>query len=325
MRLSNSQYDALMREYDLRRQDNADLLSRRQDEVYEAVPELYRIDEEISSAAMETFRARVSGQDEGTLHDRVEALREKKQQLMTDAGFPEDYLMPVYDCPDCRDTGYIDGEKCHCLLQAEMDILYGASHLGDILREESFSRFVLDYYPRDKVDSSGATARDSAEDALKRAREFASGDTEGANMLIYGDPGSGKTFLSHCIAGEFLSRTRPVVYVTAYTLTDIFAKRAFEKTPESRREYDDLYSCDLLIIDDLGTEFSNSFTQPSFFQCINERILRKRSTVISTNLSLGQIKETYTERVFSRLVEHYDIVHLFGEDIRVRKKITKHS
>ena len=321
MTLSNSQYDALMREYDLKRQDNADLLSRRQDEVYGAVPELYDIDEEISSAAMEAFRAGMAGSERGTLHQRVEALKEKKLRLMTDAGFPEDYLKPIYDCPDCRDTGYIDGEKCHCLRQAEMDILYGASHLGDILKEENFSRFVLDYYSREKADASGVTAYDSAVDALKRARDFASADTVGANMLIYGAPGTGKTFLSHCIAGEFLARTRSVVYVTAYTMTDIFAKRAFEKTPEARREYDDLFSCDLLIIDDLGTEFSNSFTQPSFFQCINERILRKRSTLISTNLSPGQIKETYTERVFSRLVENYDIIHLFGEDIRLKKKL----
>ena len=140
--------------------------------------------------------------------------------------------------------------------------------------------------------------------------------------MIYGDPGSGKTFLSHCIAGEYLAQARSVVYVTAYTLTEIFSRRTFEKTPEARREYDDLFSCDLLIIDDLGTEFTNSFTQPSFFQCINERLLRRRSTIISTNLSLGQIKETYTERVFSRLVERYDIIHLFGEDIRMKKKIS---
>ena len=322
MRLSNSQYEALMREYDMRRQDNADLLSRRRDEVYEAIPELYDIDSAITSAAMETFRAGTAGGDGGALHARVEKLRAQKLDLLTKAGYPADYLQPIYDCPDCRDTGYIDGQKCHCLLQAEMDLLYGASHLGDILEEENFSKFILDYYPRDKADASGATAYDSAAAALRRAREFVAEEAPGSNILIYGDPGSGKTFLSHCIAREYLAQARSVVYVTAYTLTEIFSRRTFEKTPEARREYDDLFSCDLLIIDDLGTEFTNSFTQPSFFQCINERLLRRRSTIISTNLSLGQIKETYTERVFSRLVERYDIIHLFGEDIRMKKKIS---
>ena len=322
MGLSNYEYDILMREYDRRRQDNAALLDDRRREVYDRLPAMADIDSEEATAAMDSFKSRLSGTGHGDdLHGRLLKLKEKRAALLRSAGYPKDYLEPIYDCPDCRDTGYIDGEKCHCLRQAEIDILYGSSHMGDILKEENFSRFDPGYYSREIKDASGISAYDAALDALREAREFTEGQKVGENFLIYGDPGVGKTFLSHCIAHKLLTQGRPVVYVTAFTLTEIFQKRTFERTSEARRDYDELFSCDLLIIDDLGTEFTNSFTQPSFFQCINERILKKRSTLISTNLSLAQIKEQYTERIFSRLVEHYRFIHLFGEDIRMKKKM----
>ena len=319
MSLSNSQYDDLMRDYDRRRQYNAELLSGRIMEVYDAVPGIRSIDEEMADAAMESFSERLKGREAaGALGERIGALKEKKQRLLTEAGYDRDYLEPVYDCPDCHDTGYIDGQKCHCLIQREMDILYGDSHLGGILDYENYDTFSLDYYSKDRVDSKGESSYRAACDALSVARALVPGD----NLLLYGDAGVGKTFLSHCIAKDWLSAMRSVIYVTAFTLTEIFSRRTFEKTADAKREFDGLFSCELLIIDDLGTEFSNSFTQPIFFQCINERILRGRSTVISTNLSIPQIKDIYTERISSRLVQHYRMVHLFGDDIRIKKKIS---
>ncbi len=320
MSLSNSTYEALMREYDMRRQDNMAISDERRAEVYESIPRIKDIDDEMADAAMADFRRRLSGDDTGaSLHERIEALKAEKLGLLTGAGYPADYLEPVYDCPDCRDTGYIDGEKCHCLKQAEIAVLYGNSHMGDILEDENFSRFSLDYYSRELTDPSGRSSYEAAREAYEFAREFAAGNYPGENILLYGDAGTGKTFLSHCIASEYLSKAYSVVYVTAFTLTEIFSRKAFDKTSEARKDFDDLFSCDLLIIDDLGTEFTNSFTQPSFFQCINERILNKRSTIISTNLSLCQITQIYTERVSSRLAEHYRFIRLFGEDIRFKK------
>ncbi len=322
MGLSNFQYDELMRDYDMRRQTNAAMTEIRMRKVYEALPRLSEIDDEIADAAMESFRKRLdNGADDGSLHDRIEALRTEKKRILIGGGYPEDYLEPVFDCRDCRDTGYIDGKRCHCFNQAAIRIMYGDSHLGDILEEENFESFSLDWYSKEIRDSSGQTSHEAANAAYDLARRFCEVGHFGDNLLIYGDPGVGKTCLTHCIAKEVLASYRSVIYVTSFSLTDIFSKRTFEKTEDAKKEFSDIFTCDLLIIDDLGTEFSNSFTQPMFFQCINERLLKKRSTVISTNLSLPMIKETYTERIFSRLVQHYEFVHLFGDDIRIKKKM----
>ena len=319
MGLSNSQYDSLMREYDFRRQDNAALSDERRRMIYESIPRIREIDDRIAEAAMSSFADRLAGREDSSLGDILASYRAEKKRLLLEAGYPDDYLDPIYDCPDCRDTGYIDGKKCHCLIQAQMDILYGDSHLGSILEVENFYSFSQELYSRTRLDpATGQSAYEAAGQALAAARGMKPGD----NIILYGDPGTGKTFLSHCIAADWLSRMRSVIYVTAFTLTDIFSKRTFDKTTDAKREFDELFSCELLIIDDLGTEFANSFTQPMFFQCINERILSGRSTVISTNLVLPEIKDTYTERISSRLIQHYRFLHLFGDDIRIKKKIS---
>ena len=321
MGLTNSQYDTLMREYDMRRQSNQAISDMRHDEVYAAIPQLSDIDDQIQSAAMDSFGQRLSGHsDDGQLHETIERLKKEKQRLITKAGFSPDYLKPVYTCRDCHDTGFIDGEKCHCFKQAAINLLYGDSHLGDVLERENFSTFSLDYYSRQPKAGGGMSPYEAALAALEAAHKVC--EVPGGNLLLFGDPGLGKTFLSHCIAAEFLSSGRSVIYVTAYDLIDIFSKEAFERSPEAKKDYADIFSCSLLIIDDLGTEYTNSFTQPAFFSCINDRLLKKRSTVISTNLSLQGIKETYTERIFSRLAESYTFAHLLGEDIRMKKKMT---
>ena len=321
MGLSNSQYDALMRDYDYRRQANAILSDDRLREVYEALPEIKDIDDRIADAAMASFRGRLSGTADQNLHDTIAELKSQKERLLTTAGYPADYLEPIFDCKDCRDTGFIDGVKCHCFKKAEIRLLYGDSHLGDILQTENFDTFSLEYYSRDIRDRSGKSSREAAAEAFDISRRYAAGDYETKNLILYGEPGTGKTFLSHCIAERFLSRMQSVVYVTAFALTDIFQKRTFEKTTDAKREFEELFSSDLLIIDDLGTEFTNAFTHPVFFQCINERLLQKKHTVISTNMDMRELKETYAERVFSRMMEHYTFIHLFGEDIRMKKKV----
>jgi len=138
---------------------------------------------------------------------------------------------------------------------------------------------------------------------------------------LYGTVGVGKTFLSNCIANQVLNAGHSVIYVTTFTLFDIFQKCVFEKLPNSQEEYQNIFNCDLLIIDDLGTELGNSFTTSQFFMCINERLLRKKSTIISTNLSLNQLLDQYSERTFSRISNHYQLLKLIGADIRLLKNL----
>ena len=228
-----------------------------------------------------------------------------------------------YTCPICQDTGYVDNQKCICFKRAISEHLYTQSNIRELLKTASFDAFSLDYYPEDMINkSSGQTARQFAETALERAKDFVQNfDHSFENLFIYGDTGVGKTFLTYCIAKELLDSMHSVIYYSAFDLFDAFARNTFSNSETTEGENDYILNCDLLIIDDLGTELTNSFVASQFFLCINERILRKKSTVISTNLTLGNFMDTYSERVFSRVSSNYTMITLIGKDIRIQKKI----
>ena len=250
----------------------------------------------------------------------------RRASLLQEAGFPADYLEPVYRCPDCRDTGYIGNEKCHCFRQAIIDLLYMQSNLRETLKSENFSAFSLDYYPDLVPDAlTGLTARQTAEHALKTSLNFVRNfDHAFENLFLYGDTGLGKTFLSHCIAKELIESTHSVIYFSAFRLFELFADSTFGRTDSaSQQELEQhIFECDLLIIDDLGTELVNSFVSSQLFLVLNERILRRKSTLISTNLSLGTFADTYSERIFSRISSTYTMLRLIGDDIRIQKKLS---
>ena len=143
--------------------------------------------------------------------------------------------------------------------------------------------------------------------------------SDGGNIFLYGDTGMGKTFLSNCIAKALIDSGVSVIYVTSFELVNIFEKRIKDKTEADAFAYDHIFDADLLIIDDLGTEFTNSFTKSNLFEIINERLLHQKSTVISSNLNIREIKELYTERIASRIADRYKILRFFGDDIRAKK------
>lgn len=325
MALTNSQYDQIMRVYEQHRLDNEHRRRRRYEEIYEEIPQIRELENEISSLSLREARRLLGGDPSalGSLRGEIRALSGKKLALLAEHGYPADYLELHYTCPDCRDTGYIDGRKCHCFRRAVIDLLYTQSGLQEILERENFDTFSLDYYSPGHIDRlTGRSSREAIEIALKSCREFT--DTFGSefrNLLLYGDTGVGKTFLSHCIARELLDKSFSVIYLTAARLFDIFAQNTFHRDEEPGFDQDHIYGCDLLIIDDLGTEMSNSFTNSQLFICLNERILRRKATLISTNLSLEDLKNVYSERVFSRITSAYTVLRITGDDIRIQKKL----
>ncbi len=237
--------------------------------------------------------------------------------------------MPTYECPDCRDTGFINGKKCHCFLRASIDLLYTQSGILDILQKENFNTFDSSLYPEDVTDpSAGMNARENS----IYARDFSLDFTEnflttrkGQNILFYGATGTGKTFLTHCIAKALIDKGISVIYLSAVRLFEIMADDHFGRTDNEGSAYvnSDLLESDLLIIDDLGTETVNNFTISALFELINERGLSNKSTVISANLDPKRIMDTYSERIFSRIAKDYRLIKLFGRDLRMAGPLRK--
>ena len=190
-----------------------------------------------------------------------------------------------------------------------------------ILKKENFEHFSFDWYSDTiKNEATGLTARQTAQRAYDTAWNFVQDfDSRFQNLFFYGSTGVGKTFLSHCIANALLESSHCVLYFSAFDLFDSMAQTAFSRKSETDPGENFILDCDLLIIDDLGTELTNSFVSSQLFLCINERIARRKSTVISTNLTLEDFSATYSERTFSRIASNYQMLKLIGKDIRIQK------
>lgn len=325
MALTNSQYDYFMRIYEKRQLDNENRLRGRYKEAYEKVPRLETLDHTVSELSVRQARKLLDGDNAAltALKNDLHLLFEEKRILLEQAGLPADYLEPVYTCRDCQDTGYIGDRKCHCFEKAIIDFLYTQSNLQEVLKEENFTTLSMEYYSAGHIDPlTGRNAQEAMKTAVRACREFVRDFPQGGkNLLLCGDTGVGKTFLTHCVAKEILDQTYSVIYFTAAGLFDIFAKKQFEKDESAALDYEHIYGCDLLIIDDLGTEFSNAFTTSQLFVCLNERLLRRKATMISTNLSPDDLNTLYSERVFSRITSAYTVLRMTGDDIRIQKKL----
>ncbi|RGY97687.1 ATP-binding protein [Clostridium sp. AM58-1XD] len=326
MALSNSQYDSIIRDYQKQQLQNKHEQDERVARVYEKIPVMRELEDSISTAAVRSARRLLDG-DSGALkalREELSDLREQKELLLKANGFPADYMEMHYRCPDCRDTGYVDGRKCHCFRQAQMKLLYAQSNIEEIVRRENFDTFSYRYFDDSvKIPGVGETEAEHMREVVKLCRQFIEAfQEEKGNLLFTGTTGVGKTFLTNCIAKELMELYYSVIYLSANDLFDVFSKNKFsyQDDDEMKDMYEFILDCDLLIIDDLGTELNNSFTSSQLFYCINERLIRKKGTIISTNLSLNMLQDLYTDRVASRIMSNYRMIPLYGEDIRIKKR-----
>lgn len=326
MGISNIQYRDIMYQYDQTRMKNQRILDHRMEQITSEIPEIQRIQEafvrlSIQQARIELLQPEEALEAAAKYKTSMRELIQRKEGLLEEHGYSKDYLSPVYTCPDCRDTGYTGSVPCHCLLQAKTRALYENSNLTSVLSTENFETFQPEYYDDEQIDDNlSLTPRQNIlrlkEICLDFIRHF---DDAFDNLIFYGPTGVGKSFLTHCIAKELLDTGHTVVYLTSLELFDILEKNKFGRDNEaavSNELIEHLIGCDLLIIDDLGTELTNSFTTSQLYYFIEERRLQQHPTIFSTNLSFLEMHDRYGERIFSRFTGYYNFCQIIGADIR---------
>jgi DNA replication protein DnaC len=317
-------HSSIMNMYEKIRSEESKALENRKLEIQNNIPEISNIESLIGKLCVEltisTFKA-IENRDEylRSLKDRITDLRVKKTELLVAHGYSPDYLSLRYKCSKCQDTGYIGTEKCSCYKKKLIEIYYENSDLKDLLRENNFDHFNMEYYSTRRMGEEPESPRKNMEKIVMKSMNFIKGfSSTDENLLFYGNSGTGKSFLSHCIAKELLDRGHFVVYRTAEELIQNLRSIRFENNT-SLEEH--ILNCDLLIIDDLGTEQINDFSKAELFNLLNKRLLKQKKMLVSTNYALKELLSIYSERITSRLLGNFSLCKFYGEDIRVTKNL----
>ena len=317
-------YQAVMEKLNLQRVAAEQESRRRRDDFYAACPRAAEIERLLSHTAVQAAKAVLGSGNSGEILAKLKennlALQEERRQLLASAGLPEDYLQPHYQCPKCEDTGYIDGRMCSCLKELLRKEAYRRLNDSTPLSLCTFDSFSLSYYPDTSDSPAGPAPRAQSGKILSYCRGYAANfSPDSPSLLMQGGTGLGKTHLSLSVANEAIERGFGVIYGSTQNLASSLEKERF------RRDSDDetnqmLLSCDLLILDDLGTEFSTSFIDAAIYNIVNTRLMSKRPTIISTNLSLREMETRYTERFVSRIIGSYIRLFFYGSDVRQQRR-----
>lgn len=320
----------ILHEYEKIRLNNKRLLQERKEKIYSEIPRISDIDSESTFSYLDVARMRVLGQDNTKEKTSLASyknreLAKEKALLLEQHGYPSDYLDPIYNCKKCQDTGYIAQEKCSCFITRIIDSLYIQSNLSNILEKENFKTFSFEYYskekPIDKQYSPFENVSSIVEHSKKFVKRFSTQELDRGNLLIYGETGLGKTFLTNCIAKDLLDSGHSVLYLSAGELFEsVLAGYLMNQKIELEDLFRYIYNSELLIIDDLGTELTNNFVLSQLFEIINQRGISGRSTLISTNLSMKQLRDRYSERIMSRIIANYTVFNMYGDNIRYQKR-----
>ena len=299
-------------------QEQAD---RRREEVEEAIPEVKEIDRELELAGLAIMRVSVEG---GDVHQKIaevrarnEELRRRRGILLAAHGYPADYTEPKYECTLCNDSGFVDTKMCVCMRRRMIESSYDLSGMGSLLRKQSFENFEFGYYDHDSL---AAKRIRQIFRKMKTYAETFSGSTE-ENLVLFGNTGLGKTHLSSALARVVIERGYDVFYVSSISMISDFEYRRFgnglvQNEGDDTARYTE---CDLLILDDLGTEVVNQFTLSCLYHVINTRLNLKKPTVISTNLLSADLRKTYGDRIASRLLGEYLVHPFYGVDVRKQR------
>ncbi|WP_427340531.1 ATP-binding protein [Caloranaerobacter sp. DY30410] len=325
--MNNSIINEILREYERKRDKALYEQKLRQNEVYSKIPKLKEIDKLISKTGLMISKAIINNPENYNdkieeIKNKLEELKREKAILLTENNIPLEYMDINYECNKCKDTGFLeDGSKCSCFKQALINRAYKMSNLEHILHKENFQTFNINIFSDKPFENEKITPRENMQNILSICEGFVFNFDEDneENLLFYGTTGLGKTFMCNCIAKALLDKGKIVIYQTAFKILEIIEEYRFRRNSDKdqyKLDYELLFDADLLIIDDLGTELVNTFTNTEIFNIVNSRLIKGNKTIISTNLSPMEISNTYTDRIFSRILSKFTPIRFFGPDLR---------
>jgi len=318
----------ILKMYEEIREYEENNLRERREEIQKVIPEVLDLERKIGNLCIEVALLAFKNIEKrkeylSNLKKEITNLRIKKTELLVAHKYPMDYLNIHYHCNKCKDTGFIGTKKCSCYYQKLVQLYYEDSDLKDLLEQNNFSNFNIEYYDTHRTSDGIDSPRQNMKKNLNIAHSFVKNfNHSNENLLFYGTSGTGKTFLSHCIAKELLDCGNLVVYRTAESLINDLREIKFNNAFNIEKL---IMDCDLLIIDDLGSEPMTSSSKSDFFNFINRKLIRKKKMIISTNFSLEDILDLYSERMSSRLLGNFTICKFYGDDIRIKNNFNKIS
>lgn len=323
----------LLTEYEAKRNHALSDFEHKRHELYLKNPKLEEIDNKLNSVSIRSIRSLLnSANKEEVLKDLEKItldLINEKNTILNSLKLDSSYLYPQFECNLCKDTGYIQKNNlsvmCNCLKQKIYDIEYNKANIGN-LKNDNFDNFNFNIYsdiPDVQKYNLPVSPRENIKCIYDIAWSFINNfdSPQEKNLFFVGNAGTGKTFLSNCIANELLKKGKTVLYQTAPVMFNTIIDARFNKNNVSEI-IDNILNVDLLIIDDLGTETMNSMLFTELFTIINTRLLNQNNhitkTIISSNLDLKSIYSIYNERIGSRLIGYYNICKFIGDDIRIK-------
>ena len=282
--------------------------------------EIAELEREMAQCAMDVTKALAMKEK---AREYVESLAKKNleaqkriKELLVSNGFAEDYLEVKHFCPVCKDTGFIEGIKCDCLKECMKNLTFNEMSDKFPIEDSTFDDFDLSYYPTQK-DENGFVPKQRMAEVYEFCRSYAEDFSKNSDSLIfYGETGLGKTHLSLAIAGEVGAKGYGVIYGSAQNLLNSLEDEKFGRSNIDVSAEKSILECDLLIIDDIGAEFSTQFTVAALYNVINSRILARKPVIISTNLTPAEMENKYSRRITSRIYGNYRYLIFSGKDIR---------
>ena len=303
-------------EIEKRRLDAISTAEERNAELALESDDIRRIDKELSTTGLSLFRAACMGEDIAPIRERNQQLMQERRAVLVKLGYPEDYTEVHYTCKVCSDTGFAGTRMCQCLKEKLITMNIQSSGMGNLIDKQSFDNFSLDVYKKNP--DNYARMERNFKIAKNFADKFAS---HHGNLLLIGTTGTGKTHLSTAIAKAVISQGFDVLYDSTQNILNDFERDKFRSGYNQTESASDKYiECDLLIIDDLGAEFSTQFSVSALYNLINTRQNKGLSTIISTNLSAGELAAKYEGRIYSRIIgSDYTVLRFEGEDRRIMR------